>query len=183
MNLEYVYQLRLPELYDSIIPGSIERLSSLPVSTDKPYNYIKASDLFKSEHLNIAGVLWDSAIHFYKTGNKFGTIHSDVADPTDNTIRVGINLVYSGSGIMEYFDNIQGNSNSHNNTDHRVLNIVPGSPSKSYSLNSGNVYLINASPYHRASGSDRHIISLRSSQLVKSDWSEIVKMFAGVIKC
>ena len=170
ISQEYMYKLDLPPL-DQILSdeGKAELLVGDQAAMYKQYH---PRELVKPEWLNWAGIEWDFVNFFYKN-NHTGVIHVDGR-------RVwGINWIYNGYGVMEYWrpedvnelveeGDIIGSS--------RIVCIPNKDPVKVYTTLPG-AYLTNAEIPHRPSGFDgRYAFSLRCRNK-RITWNDAVANF------
>jgi hypothetical protein len=167
---EYMHKLDLPQL-DEIL--SDEGKSELLVGNETPlYKQYHPSGLVKPEWLNWAGIEWDFVNFFYKN-NHNGILHVDGPGVW------GINWIYNGYGIMEYWlpEDIEELPTEHDSIgSKRTICIAKKNPVKIYKTLPG-AYLTNASVPHRPSGFDgRYAFSLRCYSKTIT-WDEAVAKF------
>lgn len=167
---EFMYKLDLPPL-DEIL--SDEGKEELFVGTEKSiYNQYHPRNLVKPEWLNWAGIEWDFVNFFYKNNHK-GVLHIDGPGVW------GINWIYNGYGIMEYWraEDVEEQPVSLDPIgSKRNVCIAKTDPIKVYKTFPG-AYLTNAVVPHLPSGFDgRYAFSLRC-QNKKITWNEAVTKF------
>lgn len=170
INQEFMYKLNLPPL-DEILTdeGKAELLVGGQQSMYKQYH---PKGLIKPDWMNWADIEWDFVNFFYKN-NLTGVLHVDGRDVW------GINWIYNGYGIMEYWlpedvDELIEEGDMLGSS--RIVCIAKKNPVKVYKTLPG-AYLTNASVPHLPSGfNGRYAFSLRCRN-TKITWNEAVAKF------
>lgn len=175
-----IYKLNLPLLSECILDGVAERY--LQPRGEQVYDQVIPYDFFKPEYLSLKNLNWTGILIFSK--NTPGFIHTDTDDPKSMTMW-GINWIYNGFGIMEYwnYDNFKEEDKQYVVDEHSFPTfrfVTNHPPSLRYFMKPG-AYLVNASAVHRATGiNNRFCVSYRTSD-VYTPWSNIIKMFDDLI--
>ena len=178
--LDYVYRINLPT--DVLLDGVLENVF-------KPglyHNTYKSETVLKPEWLTYKGFNWTTCYYFAKRGNQIGGIHSDCTS-TDDDFECGINWIFGGDGMMEYWNNDE--LPEPEKLLEPVLNLPvrkytsdPPPSNYRYSMPAG-VYLINGVVPHRGVGVNgvRHVVSLRTPDVKNMTWEQMVDLFKDVI--
>ena len=173
--LDFVYKLDLPPL-DEILLDHPSKL----IATGKPFKMYKPDQVLNPHWLNWDSFTWTSISVFFKPDHTTGTIHTDTI--TDETLW-GINWIWNGSSIMEYWlksslpTPITISDCYDNKTFKYTDNFGTLSHDKIYHLSPG-AYLVNASMPHRATGTEqRYAVSLRDSRTFSMSWNSVIEKF------
>lgn len=175
-----IYKLNLPPLEQCILNGVKDRYLS-----NKNLNYFQVppAKLFKPGILKLNDVNWVKTLIFHKPDNLSSTIHTDITVP--GKIAWGINWIYNGYGLMEYWEPEDFNTIV-THRDAQGFKIFVGfrekcPPRLTYWLEPG-AYLVNVTGFHKATGfKDRYCISIRAADYSYSSWDTIVKSFDNLI--
>lgn len=170
----YVYKTNLNYLLSRIKPEFLAD-SMRENLLDENFSHGPTENYFIDNPLLINNVHFDYCVYIKKTGGKPGIIHVD----KDNENCFAINIVYSGTTVMEFWES--GLNLIKNDNDYRFgvkgysdNNIMP---SRTYTMEIG-VYLVNGSVPHRAiCYNDRRLLTVRSNHLAHKDWTYVKALF------
>ena len=171
--MELIYKLDLPEL-PLILSDNGHKL--FVGSNITLYNQYHPHDLVLESWWEFRGIKWDLVNFFYKNNHR-GVIHTDGGNTW------GINWVYQGRGLMEYWrdEDVIHQEAPPDSLGNLVINYQPQCPpSHVYSMPPG-AYLVNTSWAHRAAGFDnRYVFSLRCTELCRP-WDQVCELFSDII--
>lgn len=166
-----IYQLNLPPLTDCILDQANE------IHFNKTFSdhsvLLEPTQIFKTEFLKYDNIKWSKAFVFKKTNGIPGELHMD--NIKDNLVW-GINWIYGGYGLMEYWDKDDFKITENDfirRKKYQVFTFTPTiKPRYVYFLPPG-VYLVNSTKPHRATGfQNRYCVSYRSDM-----WSHKIEKF------
>lgn len=133
--------------------------------------------------LDHLGIKWTKFIYF-KKDDFVGRIHTDLPDVDSTQTMWGINWIYDGDCIMNFWPWESVIFTKKQPAPGRIVAHAPvlhftakTNPSHVYKLYSGKVYLVNATVPHQAIGAkNRSALSLRNHSLSLS-WPEVLEKF------
>ena len=177
---EFVYKLNLPPLTEILLDTAKNSLFNEKSSL--VYKYLK-TDCVKPEWLSFNNYAWDTILFFYKS-DASGLIHIDGKNISNLEERPiwGINWIYSGNSIMEYWrmEDIITPIINPLDTNNRTICKSFKKPYRTYDMPEG-VYLVNASFPHKATGfGKRYAFSLRDNTCTET-WDTVVSNFKNYI--
>ena len=177
-----IYKLNLPQLPECILDGVEEQY--LLDKLDYYINSVLPFSFFKPEYLTLGGFNWTNVLIFYKKDSADSIAHTDNMNPNIMT-NWGINWIYKGCGIMEYWylEDFEKENVTITNFEFAsaIYTCKPTTPPRlKYFLTPG-AYLVNGSNAHRATGIDhRYCVSYRTDINTVS-WSNIVNHFDNLV--
>lgn len=184
--MEQVYRLNLPSL-DNILISDFSWYND----NDMKYNYISDNidGVIKSDMKNFLGFKWNT-FRYFKKSEMHGSIHSDLDNITnlDDRCVWGINWIIGGDGALEFWnwDNVKHVGVTSGAINNPKLGIAPKFTTNKkadyfYHTKKDEIYLVNASLPHRASGmKNRKAFSLRVDT-IETPWTEVVDRFRNYI--
>lgn len=176
----HVHKLNLPSL-DKILRE--DTISMIDRSLDHPeYIHYDPCKIIRSEWLIVNEFTWDDALYFFKPKNFVGRVHTD--DINLNLNVWGINWIYGGSGILNFWnpENIAPIEKKIDDQGYSIWNYPTDIlPDYSYLMTPG-VYLVYTRyPHQPISLGNRHCISLRCTSSYNLSWDQIVEKFKDLI--
>jgi hypothetical protein len=177
-----IYKLNLPQLPECILDGVEEKYLCNDIKHHN--NSVLPPNFLKSEYLTLGGFHWKEVLIFYRKDSAAPLAHTDNIDP-NNITTWGINWIYKGFGLMEYWyledferENVK---ESIYRSSSAIFHCNPTTPPRLKYLLTPGAYLVNASNAHRATGfSHRYCISYRSTT-DRIPWNNIVSHFRDLI--
>lgn len=180
---QLIYKLDLPPFQECILEGIDDKLFHL--NHENHYIKMNPEDVFKPEFLTFKNFKWIVVLIFLLKSNTSGPVHMDNTDPKKFT-DWGINWIYKGYGIMEYWNlnNLKSEDTKYvvdRKQGPPLFHYTPTTPPDARYILKPGVYLVNASTPHRATGiQDRYCVSYRSNTRTVP-WCDIIDMFKDVI--
>ncbi len=175
-QMQLVYKLKgLDNILDNLKKDFFQ--GPIPDLLLNKYRIEQMNSYLDLDYIDIAGIRWTECGYFRKSDGIAGGIHTDT--PVLDKLIVGINIVHSGTTIMEYWeDDGAMNIIKQQKLIRTFSHLLKKPPDYSYTLEEGSVYLVNASVPHRAiAKGDRHLFTLRSPAVHTMSWSHVVELF------
>jgi hypothetical protein len=176
-----IYELNLPQLSECIVDGVDKKY--FPEGNKTHYTRLNPKEIFKTEYRSLKNLPWDTVLVFYRQPGQSCPAHSDVGNMESSAW--GINWIYKGTGIMEYWDledfekdKVQFYEDSLGYSTFRCIPTKP--PRLKYILKPG-AYLVNTTKIHRATSfQDRYCVSYRT-EFLDIPWNEVINLFKDLI--
>lgn len=183
--VDYVYKLNIPPI-EQILLDSARELIFKP-EQGPAHKSFKAGSVLKPEWRIFKNFVWKDLILFYKP-DFLGTIHVDdtdrIRDISESCVW-GINFIYGGSAVMEFWEvedmnSITKVSDGVGTYNHRCETDNPAR--LTYHMGPG-AYLVNASKIHRVRGiGNRYALVLRDNNFkIGPNWEQLRSRFKDVI--
>lgn len=190
--IEYVYELNFPPA-DQIFLESFKGFDDDHM-IDNYYFRTDVADILKSNWLSFNNLKWDLLLYF-KKDNFTGHVHTDISieflknpDVTARCHPYGINWVWGGDGLFEYWRNedvdfreiTTGADNNHKGAVQTFIEKSP--PFKSYKMLKNKAYLVYGGLPHKATGfPGRKLMSLRTKNNFFTPWEKTIDDFKQFI--
>jgi len=186
-HYELIYQLKLPPVTEFLNDGVFEKL--FIGKNQALHRSFSAKEVIKPEWLSLKGINWTQLVLFYKPDYQGLIIHSDdnkTNRQIDEECIWGINFVYGGYGITEYWQsedvNILEGTRSNSIGTYYTRCEVNKPAYKTYTMEHNGAYLVNASPFHRVKGvGPRYALVMRPDNSCGFTWPKLVELFGDLI--